>query len=62
MDASPEAQCAQTLKIEHTALERLIEEENARPRPDDTHIAEMKRRKLRIKDQLFELERQSETV
>jgi len=45
------------LKQQHAALERAIDEENARPHPDDDTIADLKRQKLRIKDQLYQLER-----
>ncbi|MGH7045230.1 MAG: YdcH family protein [Stellaceae bacterium] len=44
------------LKEKHAALERAIDEENARPLPNDDAISDLKRQKLRIKDELFQLE------
>ncbi len=44
------------LKAEHAALETKIEEENQRPRPDDSYIHQLKRQKLHIKDELLRLE------
>jgi hypothetical protein len=45
------------LKEQHAELEREITEENARPMPNHDAIADLKRQKLRIKDELFQLER-----
>ncbi len=47
-----EQEQAEMLKSKHQALEVEIENENNRPHPDDIHIAELKREKLRIKDEL----------
>ncbi|MDX1486132.1 MAG: YdcH family protein [Alphaproteobacteria bacterium] len=44
------------LKSDHAGLEQEIEEELSRPYPDDQHIANLKRQKLRIKDELARLE------
>lgn len=44
------------LKDRHAALERAINEENARPLPNDDAISDLKRQKLRIKDEIFQLE------
>jgi hypothetical protein len=41
-----------SLKAKHQDLEHLIEEEEARPRPDEDKIHELKRQKLRIKDEI----------
>ncbi len=41
-----------TLSDKHAFLERAIEEENLRPHPDDIRISELKREKLRIKDEI----------
>jgi hypothetical protein len=41
-----------SLKTKHQDLEHLIEEEEARPRPDEDKIHELKRQKLRIKDEI----------
>lgn len=45
-----------SLMEEHTRLEREIEKEYRRAAPDDGHIAELKRRKLQIKDKIAGLE------
>ena len=45
------------LKEKHASLERAIDEENARPLPNQQTIADLKRQKLRIKDEIFQLER-----
>lgn len=45
------------LRERHASLERAIEEENRRPRPDEDAIADLKRQKLRIKDEIYQLER-----
>ena len=45
------------LKEKHAALERAIDEENRRPLPNDDLITDLKRQKLRIKDELYQLER-----
>jgi hypothetical protein len=42
-----------TLTDKHATLERAIEEENLRPYPDDVRISELKREKLRIKDEMY---------
>ncbi len=41
-----------TLNDKHAIVERAIEEENLRPHPDDIRISELKREKLRIKDEI----------
>jgi hypothetical protein len=46
-----------SLKSKHLDLEQLIEQEEARPRPDEVKIHELKRQKLRIKDEIAELAR-----
>jgi hypothetical protein len=40
------------LKAEHRSLDAAIDEENSRPLPDDVVIHTLKKRKLRIKDEL----------
>jgi len=40
------------LNDQHATLERAIEEENLRPYPDDIRLSELKREKLRIKDEI----------
>jgi len=44
------------LSAKHKALERLIQEELERPGSSDLKITELKRRKLRLKDEIAELE------
>ncbi|WP_082697521.1 YdcH family protein [Novosphingobium fuchskuhlense] len=40
------------LESKHAGLERRIAEERGRPSPNDVLIKELKRRKLRIKEEL----------
>ncbi|MDA1090714.1 MAG: YdcH family protein [Proteobacteria bacterium] len=40
------------LKDKHQALENAIEKEEKRPHPDDIEIVNLKKQKLRIKDQM----------
>ena len=44
------------LRNRHRDLERLIRYEQRRPDPDLALIADLKRRKLQVKDQLFSAE------
>lgn len=41
------------LREEHRALDRLIRQEMRRPRPNADLIHDLKRRKLRVKDEIF---------
>lgn len=43
------------LKSDHAGLEEAIEEEMSRPHPNDQVLADLKRQKLRIKDELLRL-------
>ena len=45
----------ESLKSKHASLEASIQTEGSRPRPDDTVIHELKRQKLRIKDEIVRL-------
>ena len=45
----------ESLKTKHASLEATIQSETTRPRPDDTVIHELKRQKLRIKDEIVRL-------
>jgi hypothetical protein len=45
------------LKEKHASLERAIDEESRRPLPDQAAIHDLKRQKLRIKDEIALLER-----
>ncbi len=47
------------LSEKHRALDRKIEEEMARPTADDLKIAELKRQKLRLKDEIERLRHES---
>ena len=42
----------ESLKDKHAELEQAIAIENNRPSPDEIRIQEMKRQKLRIKDEI----------
>ncbi len=48
----------EALKQQHASLERAIDEEIHRPLPNHDAITDLKRQKLRIKDEIFQLERQ----
>lgn len=48
----------EALKEKHALLERAIDEEIHRPLPNQDVITDLKRQKLRIKDEIFALERQ----
>jgi hypothetical protein len=43
------------LKTKHAALEAALNQENRRPIPDASAVAEFKKQKLRIKDELQRL-------
>ena len=47
----------EALKTKHAELERAIDEENRRPLPNRDTVSDLKRQKLRIKDEIFQLER-----
>ena len=46
---------ANSLNLKHAGLERQIQTEMARPLPDAALIQELKKRKLRIKEELNHL-------
>ena len=48
----------EALREKHASLERAIDDENHRPLPNQDAITDLKRQKLRIKDEIFQLERQ----
>ncbi len=50
------AERIEALKARHAALEKNIHDEEVRPHPDDDVVTELKKRKLRIKDELATLE------
>ena len=43
---------SESLEQKHAALQALIDEEEHRPHPDDIRIHELKKEKLRIKDEI----------
>ena len=47
------------LEERHALLERQITEEDARPRPDDAELTRRKREKLRVKEEMERLRRES---
>lgn len=48
----------EALREKHALLERALDEEIHRPLPNQETVHDLKRQKLRIKDELFTLERQ----
>ena len=44
------------LESKHAGLERRIAEEQGRPSPNDALLKELKRRKLRIKEELAQVQ------
>lgn len=42
----------ETLRAKHASLEEAIDKESLRPHPDDMKIQELKREKLRVKDEI----------
>ena len=49
------------LERKHDALERELHQASTQPSADDVKVAELKRRKLQIKDEIAQL-KQSETM
>ena len=45
------------LRAKHASLEAAIQEENNRPLPDTTKIHDLKRQKLKIKDEIVLISR-----
>ena len=48
----------EALREKHASLDRAIDEETHRPLPNHDAITDLKRQKLRIKDEIAQLERQ----
>lgn len=46
------------LQLKHSALEKELEESMAHPATTDSQLADIKRRKLKIKDEITRLERE----
>ena len=55
------AEHVEALRAKHAALKQAVEDENQRPHPDEFRIAELKREKLRIKDEIAKLEAEAHT-
>jgi hypothetical protein len=47
----------ESLKSRHFELDSSLQSELARPHPDETRLADLKRQKLRIKDEIERLTR-----
>ena len=45
----------ETLRARHARLEHEIDDEVHRPLPDQVHVTELKRQKLRIKEEIARL-------
>jgi hypothetical protein len=50
----------ETLRIKHAGLEMAIQNETARPLPDEQNLTDLKRQKLHIKDMIAEMTRHPE--
>ena len=46
----------ESLKAKHATLEDQLDQENARPQPDDDVVRSLKHEKLALKDQIHHLE------
>ncbi len=46
----------EALKSEHDQLEAQLDQESHRPHPDDVRLADLKKKKLAIKDELARLD------
>lgn len=53
----PTTHSLEDLKAKHASLEHELERENNRPHPDEVVIADLKRQKLKVKDQIAEITR-----
>ena len=49
----------ESLRARHAALERTIHDEEVRPHPDEDVLTDLKKKKLRIKDELAVLEHET---
>jgi hypothetical protein len=50
------------LERRHKSLETEIERETLRPSADEAHLHELKKKKLRLKDEIAKLKAERETV
>lgn len=48
----------EALREKHALLDRAIDEEMHRPLPNQETVHDLKRQKLRIKDEIYQLEKQ----
>lgn len=42
----------ESLRVKHAQLETAIEEASHRPLPDTAHVSELKRQKMKVKEEL----------
>ena len=56
MNTEKQEKHLQALKDKHKALDVRIEEEMSRPAPDEVLIRELKKQKLKIKEEIQEIE------
>lgn len=47
------------LRLKHAALDDVIFQENHRPHPDAERLAQLKRKKLKLKDEIVRLQHDS---
>ncbi len=52
----------ESLRAKHAHLEELIDQEMHRPLPDQARLSRLKKEKLRIKEQIERLARQTSTL
>lgn len=45
-----------SLEAHHATLERMIDDEVHRPMPDQAHLTELKRKKLKVKEEMAVLQ------
>ena len=57
MNTEKQEKHLQALKEKHHALDVMIEEEMARPAPDEMAIQEYKKQKLKLKEEITALEK-----
>jgi len=49
-----------SLRQQHAHLEIRLDEENTRPHPDEDRLRELKRQKLRLKDEMSRIEHRAQ--
>lgn len=49
----------ESLKVRHSHLEKMIFEENHRPKPDDELLHDLKKRRLKLKEEIDSVEKVS---